>query len=155
MDIKIVLDFIRNKYKDGTKFLIGIDGRSGSGKTYLAEQIKNAFTKTEIISLDVFDMYKDWSGNEKIISEILNINKNGIFIFEGVFALNSKLESYYHCKIWVECPAEIGYERGLKRDINLNGIDNSDQWKNYWMPKEQEYINKEKPQNKADLIVTP
>jgi len=72
---------------------------------------------------------------------------------DGIFALNSDLESYYNYKIWVECPPRIGHKRGVARDAKLSGVDSSDRWLNYWMPKEEEYIKSEKPQKKADYIV--
>ncbi len=153
MYIKTIVNYILDHHKKDQRFLVAIDGVSGSGKSYLAEQIKKCLPEAEILSLDIFDMYQGELSNEKVIHKILEIGTGKIVILEGIFALNNKLESYYDYKIWIECPALAGYKRGLKRDIELNGIDNTDKWENVWMPREEKYTREEKPQDKADLII--
>lgn len=102
-------------------------------------------------------MYEGNHSVQRVIHELLEpIREKGgdhVFIVEGVFALISELLPFYDYKIWVEYPEKMGFERGLQRDIKLNDIDNSEKWLNHWLPKEQEYINKEEPQKKADYII--
>ena len=176
MDIQSIIKSIKRKQQNKQTLLIAIDGRSGSGKSYLAEELKKQLPNVKIVSLDVFGMYNGKISSERVINEVITPLKNnqvanykgyekgyenehysvepgGIVVLDGIFALNSDLEFYYDYKIWVECPPEIGYERGVARDLELSGTDNSNRWLSYWMPKEEEFIKAEKPQDKADYIV--
>ena len=158
MDIKLIADKIKKLHEKNKIFLIAIDGRSGSGKSYVAKKLMEELPNSTLIQVDSFDMYEGKTNVQKFIDTILkplrkDIEGDKIVILEGIFSLKSELISYYDFKIWVECPAEIGFKRGLKRDFELNGIDNSQKWINYWIPKEEEYIRKEEPQKKADYII--
>lgn len=176
MNFQLMVDSIKQRKQRGSTLLVGIDGRSGSGKSSLAEKLSKRFGDSQIIHLDTFGMYEGENSSKRVINDVLLPLKNnqlaryrgyekghenesylvesgGISIVEGIFALNADLISYYDYKIWVECPAKLGHERGNARDIQLSGIDNSEKWLNYWMPKEEEYILKQKPQDKADFIV--
>ena len=157
MNIKPIIDEIRKNPKGEKTYLIAIDGRSGSGKSFLANKLKEVIPNVTIVSLDEFDLYEGEISIQKVINRVINPLKrdqgHNIVIIEGIFSLNSKLESHYDLKIWVDCPAQIGYKRGLQRDKDLNGIDNSEKWVNYWLPKEEKYIQTEKPQKRADYII--
>jgi len=39
------------------------------------------------------------------------------------------------------------------RDIVRDGVDNSDIWKNMWMPLEEKYKNEQEPEKYADIII--
>ena len=158
MNFQELINEIKKHRQTDKTFLIAIDGRSGSGKTTLAEKIKNNLPDSKIVNLDVFDLYQGEENIQKVITEILkplreNLDEEKVVIIEGVFAFNPELESYYDYKIWVECTEEVGYRRGLRRDIKSNGVDNSEEWNNFWIPKEREYIRENQPQKKADFIV--
>lgn len=176
MDLRLIIKNIKQKQRKNTTVLVGIDGRSGSGKSSLAEELNKRFADGQIIHLDVFGMYEGAISSKIVINELFlplknnrkatfkgyekgyeneffSIKPGGIIIVEGIFALNADLILYYDYKIWVECPATLGYERGAARDIKLSGIDNSERWLSYWMPKEEEYIKTQQPQHKADYIV--
>ena len=157
MNIKPIIDEIRKNPKGEKTYLIAIDGRSGPGKSFLANKLKEVIPNVTIVSLDEFDLYEGEISIQKVINRVINPLKrdqgHNIVIIEGIFSLNSKLESHYDLKIWVDCPAQIGYKRGLQRDKDLNGIDNSEKWVNYWLPKEEKYIQTEKPQKRADYII--
>ncbi|OGK29522.1 hypothetical protein A3B02_02245 [Candidatus Roizmanbacteria bacterium RIFCSPLOWO2_01_FULL_42_14] len=138
--------------------IVAIDGRSGSGKSSFAKKLQEFLPESRIVHLDEFDLYEGSPNIQRLIEKVIsplitNSKKAEIVILEGVFALREKLLAYYDYKIWVDCPKEIGFERGLKRDIALNGIDNSDRWRDYWLPKEEEYIASENPHAKADVVV--
>ncbi len=78
---------------------------------------------------------------------------NGIFIFEGVYALDKDLRDCYDLKLWIEIPAELGLKRGTARDIERDGVDNTNKWKNIWMPLEEKYKNEQEPGKIADYII--
>lgn len=74
----------------------------------------------------------------------------GVFIFEGVYALDRQLRDYYDLKIWIECPPEVGFKRGVAWDLARDGVDNSEQWRTFWMPLEEKYRNEQRPDRFAD-----
>jgi hypothetical protein len=47
----------------------------------------------------------------------------------------------------------MGFSRGVARDIARNGVDNTDKWKNVWMPMEEKYRNEQVPGKFADYII--
>ena len=151
------MEFIVEKIKDlavkSNTVVVAIDGRSGSGKSSLAQKLLEQLPGSKVVHLDVFDLYERESNIQKVVDEVLKQSGDGITIVEGIFALSQKLTPYYDLKIWIECPKEVGFKRGLQRDIDLNGVDNSEKWLNYWLPKEDAYIASENPRLKAELVV--
>ena len=153
---KIVADIIKLD-EANKRVIIAIDGRSGSGKTFFAESLPSKLPNARVVHLDQFDMYKGDPSIQMVIDEVIKPFKsskdNQILILDGIFSLSSKFDQYTDYKIWIEYPADLGYKRGLERDRALNGIDNSDKWINYWLPKEEEYVTNENPQKKANHII--
>lgn len=159
--------------------LVAIDGVGGSGKTTLAEKLRKDLENCAIIQMDDFysprtkaaDLYRlkrqvllplyhdrqakyqvlEWKTNR--LSDWHILNPGGIVIFEGVYSLEKSIRRYYDLKIWVDYPADLGFERGIARDIARDGVDNSDRWKNIWMPLEEKYENEQAPEKAADYIV--
>lgn len=158
--------------------LIGIDGIGGSGKSTVAQRIQQEIASTEIIALDDFrskevyevdqkklitqllnplkkgqaTSYTKWLWGEERYSDLIEVKPEGVFIFEGVTALHPNLSEYYDLKIWVDCSAEKAFQRGLSRDRNEYKIDTEKSWLEQWIPYEQEYIKKYKPQEVADIV---
>jgi uridine kinase len=148
-----------NLLRKGNKnILLAIDGRSGSGKTTISNKIKEKFNNVKIISLDDYDLYKGEESVERFLNKRLiplsnSKQENMIYIVEGVFSLSNLLIKYYDFSVWVECDKDVGYQRGLERDIALNNIDNSKKWEQYWLPLEQKYIDSQKPHKLADITL--
>lgn len=156
MNLDFLVSEIEKVSSKNNLTLIGIDGRSGSGKSTLSKQIAGKLKGVSVVHLDEFDLYQGKESVQRVIKEVIeplkNNKKKSIVILEGVFALVSDLKPFYDYKIWLECPASVGFDRGLKRDIAVTGFDNSEKWINYWLPKEEEYIQKEDPKSSADQI---
>jgi len=78
-------------------------------------------------------------------------NHSGIqnIIIEGVYSIRKELAIFYNLKIWVECSAQTRLKRGMERD----GLKMKEQWENFWMKQEDEYVEKHKPHLYADIIV--
>jgi uridine kinase len=159
--------------------LVAIDGVGGSGKTTLAEMIQRGLKDCVIIELD--DFYSPKLGaadllrlKEQILSPLQDgreakfqifewktdslsewhiLKPEGIFIFEGVYALDKSVRDYYHLRIWIDYPSDLGFRRGIARDIARDGVDNSEKWKNIWMPLEEKYQNEQSPKLSADFII--
>lgn len=150
LDIKAKVDF-------NQLVLIGVDGRSGAGKSTLANELAVHLSNVTIIHLDDYNLYLGKENLEKVVSGVIlplkKLKSKKVLIVEGIFALNKTLINFYKYKIWVDILPEVGFKRGLARDINMNGINNTEKWLNYWLPKEEEYIRVEHPQNSADFII--
>ena len=159
--------------------IIGIDGVGGSGKTTLAKIIQNELNNCVVIQMDdifspqlqasdisrikdqvflpliygkdaKFQIY-DWK-TEKL-SQWQTITPKGIIIIEGVYALDEQIIEYYDIKIWIDYPPDLGFKRGVKRDINGDGVDNSEKWRTIWMQLEEKYIIQQNPKSKANFVI--
>ncbi|MDP4010903.1 MAG: uridine kinase [Candidatus Roizmanbacteria bacterium] len=159
--------------------LIGIDGFGGAGKTTLSSYLHDNLPNVTIVQLDDFylptlgradrsrvidqifiplekdmtTMYEIYDWVTDSLHRSISINPGGIVIIEGVYALHQDFVSYYDYKIWINCSPELGFKRGVDRDKMRDGIDNSDKWKNIWMPNEKEYVDTENPKQYADYIL--
>lgn len=159
MNFHNILSQIEVLKKQQKTVVIAIDGRSGAGKSTIANELKEHISKSQIISLDQYNLYSGSVAVEEFRRNVLEPLKylNGeecaCYIIEGIFALSTQLRKYYDLKIWVECSVELGFKRGLERDIALNGFDNSEQWESYWLPLEQQYIQDQKPADVADIVL--
>jgi uridine kinase len=170
---------ISKLYRSKEIVLIAIDGVGGSGKTTLAELLGNKFHNSSIIQLDDFyspdlqaadlmrlkeqvllPLYNHQSAKYQKYEWITNsfsdwyiLNRKGLFIIEGVYALDVHIREYYDFKVWISYPADLGFNRGVARDIMRDGIDNTEKWKNIWMPLEEKYLQEQAPDKSADIII--
>lgn len=180
--VMIMLDEIVNKIENLKKpnktLLVAIDGRGGSGKSTLAENLKNRLENVIIVHLDDFAYPMGGADRQRLLEQVIlplkenkltkyqkrdfetkelttwhEIKPGGIVIIEGVITLHDLLVKYYDFKIWIECPAELGFQRGLKRDREIYKVDTEKEWKENWMPEEAKAIEEQKPREKADYIV--
>lgn len=156
--------------------LVAIDGRGGSGKSTLAEQLKQALENVTIVHLDDFAYpnidrqrlleqvifpleenktanYQRFDWGTKELADWHEIQPGGIVIIEGVSTLHDVLFKHFDFKIWIECPAENGFQRGLHRDLNVYKVNTKDDWLNKWMPEERKYIEEQNPEKKADYTI--
>ena len=122
--------------------VVGVDGRSGGGKTTLAKRLTEALDGS-LISTDDFAWWHslfDWP--ELIIENGILPLKNGnaidyrppawiereregsilakparVIVVEGVGSTQERMRSVLDFKIWVQTDAEVAKERGLLRDL--------------------------------------
>lgn len=165
------------KIKDKT-LLIAIDGFGGSGKTTLAQKLKNNFENATIVQIDDFyshqlkradrerilhevikplqenilARYQVYDWEKKKLTQWVEMKPGGLVIIEGVSAMHPDFGKY-DVTIWVDCSQEEAAQRGIARDINEHKVDTTQQWRNDWMPQEKEYVEEHKPKDKADFIV--
>lgn len=155
--------------------LVAIDGRGGSGKSTLAKRLKTKLLDATIVNLDDFAYpetdrqrlleqvifpleqnktarYQRFDWGTKQLAEWHEIEPGGIVVIEGVSTLHDMLYEHFDYKIWIECPAEVGFERGLKRDIDVYKVDTKDEWVNRWMPEEKKYVEEQHPREKANYV---
>lgn len=166
---------IQNLKKPNKTLLVAIDGRGGSGKSTLANNLKQKLENVTIVHLDDFAYPMGGADRQRLLDQVIlplkenklaryqkrdfetkklttwhEIQPGGTVIIEGVITLHDLLEKYYDFKIWIEVPAEVGFQRGLERDRNVYKVDTEKDWKEKWMPEEDKAIAEQKPQEKAD-----
>lgn len=144
--------------RDDKKCIVAIDGRSGSGKTTVASEIVSKVPNSMVIHTDEFDLYQGASSIDRLIKEVIIPQKtsqssSNLLILEGIFSHDAKLQQYLNYKIWVDIDRDVGFKRGLARDIALNGHDNREKWLKYWLPLEDKYIAEQNPQTEADVVI--
>lgn len=151
---------------------VAIDGRGGSGKSTLAEALRQRLGGGQVVHVDDFSDRKfllesviqplrdgregrfqkyDWNRREP--GDWTSVQPGGFIIIEGVYALLPQFVDHYDVKVWVECPAQVGFERGLARDRSQYGVNSRDNWVNIWLPAEQVYVETHQPHLKADFII--
>jgi len=96
--------------------------------------------------LTCFKIY-NWELNSS--NKIYCINPNGIIIIEGTSSMDRRLVDLYDYRIWVDCPTQIGLNRVLKRDDKKY----HKLWKEKWIPQILDFIDKQKPYKKADIVI--
>lgn len=147
-----------------------IDGRSGSGKSELAQNLVAAFGAT-LIRLD--DFYPGWDGlregNRILLHSVLSADRPGYFrwdwarsapgawreldpasdwVIEGCGSLSRSTAPYASVGVWVECEAHIRKARAISRDGEMY----APHWER-WAAQEEAFIREENPRALADVIV--
>ena len=74
----------------------------------------------------------------------------GIVVVEGVCALHRTLRAAYAVRVWLDAPADVRLERGVKRD----GEAARATWVEKWMPSEDRYVESDDPVRCAHLVIT-
>ncbi len=159
-------------------FMIAIDGVGGSGKSTLAIALRQTFSNTVIVHLDDFyspelqradrtrllnqvlqplknnqvAKYQKYDWTLKKLTDWIELQPRGLLIIEGVSTLHDDFGNSFDYKIWIDCFPEMGFQRGISRDINQYGIDTTKDWRQIWMPQEKLYLDTQQPQLKANFI---
>ncbi len=157
----------------GTK-VVAIDGGGGSGKSTLARLISPYLGDAPIVPTDDFASWDDplgWaprfleqvllplSRNQAIayqrndwrtgqLAGWVNVPPGRHLIIEGVSSMRLAFVPFITFAIWVETPRDERLRRGLERD----GEQMAEAWTR-WMSEEDEYIRRESPEQRADLVV--
>lgn len=154
--------------------VIAIDGPGGAGKSTLA---KLAATElgAQVVCTDDFASWQqplEWWPRliEQVLEPLLH-NQPGRYqrsdwvtrslaewhavpvasflVVEGVSSSRAAFAPYLALRVWVSTPRQERLRRGLERD----GQDAFGLWRE-WMAREDEYIAAERPQERAELVVS-
>lgn len=93
--------------------------------------------------------YQRYDWDEDRLAEWYTVSTGGFVVIEGVYKMRRELIDSYSYKIWVDTPEGIRLRRGLERD----GEGAREQWETEWMPSEDEYVDRHRPFEYADVIV--
>ena len=176
-----VLGLIESAPRRHPFLLMGIGGHGGAGKSTLARAVARAGAEAgaengpvvQIVATDSF-----WSGTQfdlsrlrhQVLDELLAgvrasyeqwdwsaaqmagtriIEPTGVVIVEGVCALHQMFRDDLDVRIWVDAP----YDDRLARAVARDGEHKRSTWTDVWMPSEDNYVDRDKPQACAHLIV--
>ena len=168
--VRIAVEIAR---RGGTRW-IGIDGCGGAGKSELAAVIAAA-SDAVVVRTDDFSgphvaewdwprfaaevvaplaagrpgRYRRWHWSRPEPGEWVEVAPGRAVLVEGVSAVRHELALAWDLTIWVDAPREIRLARIRDRD----GEAALPRWLADWLPSEQAYVARERPQDRVDLIV--
>lgn len=154
---------------------IGIDGRSGSGKTRLAAQLAAALPgAVGLLALE--DLYPGWRGLTAGVASAARVMKDvavtgeatyrvwdwhsggwgerrrlgpaSALIVEGVGAGSAAIRPYLDVSIFLTLPDSTRAQRVLERDGRRD-----ERWWKVWARQEEQYLSEEEPECHADVVL--
>lgn len=157
----------------GTR-VVAIDGRSGAGKTRLAEVLSGELG-APVVSLE--DLYGGWDGLERgigvLVSEVLEplaarrtarvprydwlarewsepvvLKPPEVLVVEGVGAGARRAAAFESLLVWLDAPEAVRKQRALDRD----GETFAPYW-DMWAAQEEAMLARERTPERADLVL--
>ena len=83
-------------------------------------------------------------------SEGDSARESEIIIVVGVYAFQKRFRKYYDFTIWVDASRDVRIARMIKRE----GEAVAKEWQEKWLPREERYLEVEKPNEMANISVT-
>jgi len=93
--------------------------------------------------------YQRFDCRTKSLREFVNIPYAPVFIIEGSYSHHPYFGDYADLRIFRDVDKETQWQRILKR----NGLPWADDFKNKWIPLEEEYFSAFGIQTKADIVL--
>lgn len=179
VEIRDILN--RRPPHNGDFYTLAIDGRGGSGKSVLANYLAKLMPDFIVINGDdyfepvrnkiLWGDFNEARFNHDIIQPLKvgnsftyrpydwhvephvterNISVAGGFCLERCFSFSLDLD--WDLKLWVETPRALCLARGVARE-SLPKERAMAAWRDVWQPREDEYINREHPNEVADVVI--
>ena len=128
-----------------TKY-IAIDGKGGSGKTYMSELLASRL-QARLFHLDDYgDDYKPFIGIPTLRKLVAKATDD-IVIYEGVGVFDDQFDDLRPFRIFVQVPEEVRQQRAEGRDVPRDDRTAED-WKEIWR-----IWDKAEPEYFTDLII--
>lgn len=106
-------------------------------------EVLDAVREGRQIRYHVYDWHKH-SADEEV-----EVSVDAIALVEGGYTSQKGFSEVYDYKIWIEADVNLRIEKALKRD----GEHMRYLWEEDWLPVEKNYIEKDNPAARADLVV--
>lgn len=158
--------------------IVGIDGPSGSGKSFLAARL-SSLLGVPVIEIDDFvswDCFADWWSrfDEQVLVPLLAGRDaryqardwndwygsslgawktqpwSPTLIVEGVTCTRRETVGRLAYTVWVEAPADMRFARGMARDTTFSGKE--ELWRR-WIREEDAFFTADRTRERADAIV--
>jgi uridine kinase len=165
---------VAEQFPDRTVF-VGIDGFGGAGKSSLADAITAVVPRAAVVRVDDFwgpniaewdwarfgaqvlrpllagqpARYQVWNWVDDVGGEWVELASGAVVVVEGVSSTRAEAGVPWDLTVWVEAPREVRLARALERD----GPHLMHRWLDDWMPSEDRYAARERPQDRVDLLV--
>jgi hypothetical protein len=174
---KIAASVVRLEPVNGIR-IVGVDGPSGSGKSFLAAQL-SALLAAPVIEIDDFVSWECFAGwwprfDEQVLSPLL-AGRDATFqardwsdwygsslgewktqpwsptiLLEGVTCTRRDTVGRIAHAVWVEADAQLRLARGMARDTSFTGKE--ELWKR-WMREEDEFFAADGTRDRADIVI--
>jgi uridine kinase len=154
--------------------VIAIDGPGGAGKSTLAKHVATELG-AQVVCTDDFaswqhplewwprlieqvlvplsrnqpGRYQRFDWETRTFAEWHDVPVAAFLVLEGVSSSRAVFASYLAFRVWVSTPRPERLRRGLERD----GRDAQGRWRE-WMAREDEYVAAERPQERAEMVVS-
>ncbi len=159
----------------GRPFVLGVDGRSGSGKTELAAAVADHVPGAQVLALE--DAYRGWRGLREGVEEIatgvlaelragrvgtyrrydwvrgelggtVRVEPSAVVVLEGCGAGSLPCAPYVDALVWLEAPEHERHHRAMARDESTW----LDQWST-WAAQESALLAERDARAVADLVL--
>ncbi|BBY27494.1 uridine kinase family protein [Mycolicibacterium sediminis] len=171
-----VLTRLRSDRRHGGIVLIGVDGRSGSGKSTFAANLARAAAHVAVIHTDDIAWHHsffDW--HDHLVDGVLSrLRRAGppvafrppawdvrhrpgsvevpadteVLVVEGVGACREQLHSWFDATVWIQSDADLAYRRVLARgDDSVEFVDD-------WTAREIPFLANDRPWARATVVVS-
>lgn len=141
------------RYTFAMQRFTAIDGRGGSGKTYLAKLLAERLG-AQLFHLDEYgNDYEPFIGIPKLFADLLKA-KEDIVIFEGVGVFDDRFNQFKAFRVLVDVPETVRTLRAESRDVPTTERSEEEWSKIYqiWEKAEREYFT-DATRAKADVVV--
>ncbi|WP_254790879.1 AAA family ATPase [Curtobacterium sp. MCBA15_016] len=153
----------------GTRLVVLVDGRSGTGKTTLGDSLAERLG-AQVVHLD--DVYPGWDGlqaaAEAVVTDVLGersgyrrwdwatscpaewaaVDPGQPIVVEGCGALSRDSAPLASLRVWLEADDDTRWERAIGRD----GESFAREW-DRWAAQEAAFIAAERPAELADVVL--
>jgi uridine kinase len=93
--------------------------------------------------------YQVWDWDLDLGGEWVDVAPGRVVVIEGVSSTRAEVGAPWDLTIWVDAPRELRLARAVERD----GAALLPRWLDEWMPSEEAYAARERPEQRVDLIV--
>jgi uridine kinase len=126
----------------------------GAKENYLHdwEQLEDLTLAHVRTARDVVARIYDWPTNRRILEHVA---LGAYVIVEGSAGLlRDSYRGYFDLTVWIDVPADIAHARGKIRDKVEQGVNHDELWDNVWAPLELDAFAKQRPDLKADVLLS-
>ena len=172
---RTVLDDLCKEGRRNTPTVIGVDGRSGSGKSTVADALAAAHGQATVVRTDDVAWHHSFFNWDQLLIDhvLVPLRSRGLVSFrpqawierdrrgtieipatttlvivEGVGACRERLRCWYDATIWVHASDDVARHRVLARGTDTQ------QFVDEWMAQEDALLGEERPWAHADVYVS-